>query len=101
MRDLAALILLSLLIHLSYADRVKDPLSDLRWHWGGAYLIEHPAPDEWTAQRRDGRGTLRADGPVLLREMITADYTARPAPRDLPGRPRGTRGPGPRFTCGD
>ncbi len=56
-------------------------LEDLRWHWGEAYVIECFGLCRWVAQRRDGRGTLRADGPVLLREMIAADYEASPVPR--------------------
>jgi len=70
-----------------------DPLGALRWHWGGAYVICHPAPDTWIAQRRDTDETLRATTPLGLRDKIIADYAARPvsreaappAPRDDPG----------------
>ena len=56
-------------------------MNDLRWHWGTAYVISHPCPDVWVAQRRDNRETLRAGTPAELRDRIVADYTARPVPR--------------------
>ena len=58
-------------------------LSDLRWHWGSAYVIQHPGPDLWVAQRKDDRATLRADSAWKLRDRIVADYTARPVPRSV------------------
>ena len=59
-----------------------DPcLSDLVWHWGSAYAIGHPAPDTWFAQRRDGRGMLRAATPDELLSMIRSDYQVTPVPR--------------------
>jgi hypothetical protein len=61
------------------------PLDALRWHWGDAYLISFFEPDAWVAQRKDNRETLRADTPADLRDLILADYTARPVPRQLPG----------------
>jgi hypothetical protein len=71
-----------------------EPLDELRHHWGEAYLIEHPSPDVWVAQRRDNRKTLRADNPVDLHEEIVADFTANPISRrvapgadDLPETP--------------
>lgn len=77
-----------------------EHLDGLRWHWGSAYLIAHPGPDTWVAWRRDDQARLHAEDPVQLRDKIVADYAARPVPRDLPGRPRGARGPGSRFTIG-
>jgi hypothetical protein len=70
-----------------------EPLEALRWHWGGAYMICHPEPDTWVAQRRDTRETLQAATPEGLRDLIIADYAARPvsreaappAPRENPG----------------
>ena len=56
-------------------------LADLIWHWGGAYVISHPGPDAWLAQRRDNRDTIRASTPAELCDRIIADYTARPVPR--------------------
>lgn len=53
-------------------------LKDLRHHWGSAYVIGHPAPDIWIAQRRDNRETLHADDPELLRDKIRADSADRP-----------------------
>jgi hypothetical protein len=58
-----------------------DELDDLRWHWGRAYNIAHPAHDRWIATRRDGQGTLRAADPEALREAIREDYAARPVRR--------------------
>lgn len=60
---------------------MDDPLQELAFHWGSAYVISHPGPDNWLAQRRDTRETLRADGPYELREAILADYFARPVSR--------------------
>ena len=59
-----------------------NDLAELRWHWGSAYVISHPAPDVWVAQRRDTRETLRSDGPAGLRQAILADYFAHPVPRE-------------------
>ncbi|HLN69092.1 MAG TPA: hypothetical protein VK280_17720 [Streptosporangiaceae bacterium] len=64
------------------------PLDALRWHWGDAYLISFFEPDQWVAQRRDNRETLRSDSPVDLRDLIYADYTARPVSRDVAGAER-------------
>jgi hypothetical protein len=58
-------------------------LDSLRWNWGDAYLISFFEPEHWMAQRRDNRATLRAATPFGLRDLIIADYTARPVPRDL------------------
>lgn len=56
-------------------------LSDLREHWGDAYVIWRGAPGQWTAERRDGKGTMRAGSAVELLGMIRADYGASPVPR--------------------
>lgn len=56
-------------------------LESLSWHWGDAYAVSRPGPDVWLAQRLDTRETLRAETPVELRDLILADYTARPVPR--------------------
>lgn len=65
---------------------MMDDLADLRHHWGGAYVIDHPAPGCWQAVRRDGKGTICADNPELLREMVRADYQAAPVPRGEPDK---------------
>ncbi len=62
-----------------------QPLDELRWHWGDAYLISFFEPDNWVAQRRDNFETLRADGPVELRDLIVADYNAHPVSRQIAG----------------
>ena len=74
-----------------------DPLGALQWHWGSAYVISCHRADLWMARRRDTRETLRAETPLGLRDMIIADYTARPVSRDLPGLPSA----GPKFTTGN
>ncbi|MBV9094724.1 MAG: hypothetical protein JO132_12750 [Streptosporangiaceae bacterium] len=61
----------------------SQSLAELRWHWDTAYIIECFGLGAWVARRRDGRCTLHADSAELLRDMIMADYTARPVPRDL------------------
>jgi hypothetical protein len=66
--------------------QTTGPLDDLRWHWGGAYLISGIIGC-WRAERRDDRRTLTADDPEKLRRAIIADYTARPVPRGPLPRP--------------
>ena len=65
-------------------------LADLQYHWGSAYVIEHPEPDVWIAVRRDDHETLRDTTPLGLRDKIIADYTARKVSRDVmpPGHGR-------------
>ena len=60
-------------------------LDDLRWHWGGAYVIGRVGADLLLAQRRDDRKVLRAADPAKLLELIRADYAERPVSRRLPG----------------
>ena len=45
---------------------MDEDLADLRWHYTGAYVIQHAAPDVWTAQRTDNNGTLRASAKFLF-----------------------------------
>ena len=60
----------------------QDRLDDLRFHWGSAYRVSYlPGHDLWIAQRADDGATLRADSADRLRDLIVADYTARPVPR--------------------
>jgi hypothetical protein len=56
-------------------------LADLRHHYGAAYAVSHPAPDVWTAQRRDTREMLRAADPETLRGLIRDDCARNPVPR--------------------
>ena len=58
-----------------------NDLTELRHHYGEAYLISHPGPDTWLAQRRDDRTLLRSDSAASLLEKIRADYAERPVPR--------------------
>jgi len=68
-----------------FADWPGDgPLEDLRHHWGEAYDIRFRA-GEWTARRRDGKGTTLTDPlPEGLHLRIVDDYLADRVPRDLP-----------------
>jgi hypothetical protein len=66
----------------------EGPLDDLRWHWGGAYLISFSGPGGWVAQRRDNRETLRADSPGELLDRIRADYATHPVSRRIAGADR-------------
>lgn len=56
---------------------MQGPLTELRHHYGSAYVISHPGPDAWLAQRRDDRTMLRADDPERMLRCIRDDYLAR------------------------
>ena len=75
---------------------VTDDLAEMRWHWGSAYIIEHPGPDLWLAQRRDDRAVLRAGSAAELLDLIRADYAERPVSRRIAGADR-PQTPGCRF----
>jgi hypothetical protein len=66
---------------------VSAALADLKHHWSTAYMLWHPEPDRWVAQRRDNDETLVASTPGELLRQIRADYRAKPVPRQ-PGEPR-------------
>ena len=59
-----------------------EALKALRWHWDEAYTITRPREGLWVAERRDTREALRSDTPFGLRELIIADYSERPVPRE-------------------
>jgi hypothetical protein len=59
-------------------DDAAEPLENLRWHWGSAYLIHWFEPEVWVAERRDDHATLKADTPHDLRDKISADYLKCP-----------------------
>lgn len=61
---------------------MDEDLAYLRWHYSGAYVIQHPAPDVWLAQRTDDNTTLTAETPDGLLDLIRVDYAERPVPRD-------------------
>jgi len=73
-----------------------EPLAELRHHYGSAYIIEHPEPDVWIAQRRDTRETLRADSHGEPLDRIRDDYAAHPVSRRIAGTDR-PESPGCRF----
>ncbi len=62
------------------AYEILTPLGDLRWHWGGAYVITGTLGC-WRARRRDDGRVLTADDPEKLHAAIVEDYTAKPVPR--------------------
>jgi hypothetical protein len=62
------------------SERDEHDLDELRWHWDTAYLIHHLG-DRWIAQRRDSRDSMSADSAAGLRDLIVADYNARPVSR--------------------
>ena len=54
--------------------------------WGSAYLINRPpgTAHPYQAERRDDPAVvLTAASPAVLRELIRADYLARPVPREV------------------
>jgi hypothetical protein len=75
----------------------EEPLDDLRYHWGEAYLIDYLG-GRFVAQRRDSHATMSADSPAELLELIREDYRQHPVSRDpRPCRllPEGRRAEGP------
>jgi hypothetical protein len=62
-----------------------EPLAELRWHWGSAYIINRTGLGRWTAERRDTREVLRSDSAAGLLELIRTDYAERPVPRQHGG----------------
>lgn len=63
-------------------------LEHLRWHWGEAYEITRTL-GMFRAVRRDNGAAVAAPTAFRLLAEISADYTARPVPRDLPPIRRG------------
>jgi hypothetical protein len=70
---------------------ISAALEDLRHHWSSAYII-NGFEGRWSAERRDGKGVIRASTPRELLGMIRADYSAAPVPRSQsqPWRTAGT-----------
>lgn len=58
-------------------------LHDLDHHWGQVYDLAITRAG-WVAKRLDNCCALVASGPDGLRDLIAADYSAEPVPRDLP-----------------
>jgi len=73
---------------------MDEDLAYLRWHYCGAYVVNHPAPDVWIAQRTNDRRVLRAETPDGLLMLMRQDYAENPVPRQKTGRPH-------RITAGD
>jgi hypothetical protein len=57
-------------------------LDDLDYHWGEAYDLAVTSAG-WVAKRLDNCRSLVAAGPDELRDLIVADYEARPVPHGL------------------
>jgi hypothetical protein len=55
-------------------------LSDLRWHWRGAYIV-NGGNDRWVATRTDTGRSLFAGTADGLLDKIRADYRLAPVPR--------------------
>jgi hypothetical protein len=63
---------------------IMGDLEDLGHHWGSAYLIGTEG-SQYTAERRDGQGSMLTAGDRDgLAQLIAEDYAVRPVPRDLP-----------------
>lgn len=60
---------------------MDEPLAELRWHYGEAYIINCTGPGRWTAERRDDRTVLHARSAAELLEKIRDDYRDRPVRR--------------------
>jgi hypothetical protein len=63
-----------------------DSYSMLCEDWGGAYWISRApgAEHRYSAERRDDPAViLTTADPGALRELIRADYLARPVPREV------------------
>jgi hypothetical protein len=63
---------------------MSDPpatLESLAFDWGDAYLLSS-VRDRWAALRRDAHYFLVADTLARLEELIIADYSKCPVPRD-------------------
>ena len=63
-----------------------DSYGMLCWDWGSAYQITRTpgATHPYQAERRDDPTVvLTAADPDALRELIRADYLARPVPREI------------------
>ena len=76
---------------------MDEDLADLRWHYTGAYVIQHAAPDVWIAQRTDNNGTLRASTPDAATSVTMPGHghitiLACPVLGGLPGPVTGTVG---------
>jgi hypothetical protein len=63
-------------------NRDEEDLAQLRHHWDSAYDIQKTGPSTWLAARRDGKGCLHANTADELMAKISADYLARPVPRN-------------------
>ena len=59
----------------------RQAMEALRHHWDGAYTFRRQG-GEWVAERADGLGVVRAGSAELLADLVQADYSARPVPRE-------------------
>jgi hypothetical protein len=59
-----------------------EDLAELRWHWGGAYVI-NGSDGVWIATRTDNGTTVFATSAEQLLEKIRRDYAREPVPRPV------------------
>lgn len=57
----------------------------LQFNWDTAYaFVYEPTKDRpFRADRRDGLGSLSAEEPDELDDLVVRDYTTRPVPREV------------------
>lgn len=65
---------------MTITEQARAALEDLSWHWGTAYDIAVTKAG-WVGKRLDNGRSLVAVSPCGLRELIVADYTAKPVSR--------------------
>lgn len=58
-----------------------DPVGSLIWNWGDAYDIREMGDGSITAERLDDGTVLTAGTAAGARQVLRADYNARPVPR--------------------
>ena len=61
-------------------DETEWTLRDIREHYGSAYRLNRRG-DDWEAERKDGKGTLRATRSGDLVALIRIDMRDNPVPR--------------------
>jgi len=55
-----------------------DPADETFAYWAALYAISHPAPRTWTAERRDGQGTVSVNSASALLDAMCTDYLKCP-----------------------
>jgi hypothetical protein len=57
----------------------------VQFGWDTAYVFSYDPSQElpFRADRRDGQGSVSAEEPDELDDLVLQDYTARPVPREV------------------